>query len=240
MLKLIRFIKEANFSTLSGSLCFFLIMNGGAYIFLFASITGYFINYSELINRLNINTDVKNLLIYLFSNASNMRVNIFLIIFSIYSSSSLYYHFLSVCQILLDRKIDYKFNKRISSIIISLLLMLIISSSIIILSFLPLFFSNRLIYSYIIFILFIILFIYIANVIALQSFSFKKLKKGFLFSFLYVIVFSIGFVIFITLFSNFKAIYGCFSALIIFLFYLYMIINGILIGIRLNWKNIEE
>jgi len=238
--KFISLINGSHSFTLSGALCFFLIMNGGAYIFLFVSLTGYFINYGDIINSLAINIDVKNMLIYLIHNASNMPNNIFLVLFSIYSSSSLYYHFLSSCIILTENKIDYKYNRRIGAVILSLMFIFFIFVVIIILSIFLIFFKNIWGYSLLISIAILLLILYSANSIAFSTFSIKLLKKGIIFSFLYIIIFSLGFYVFIQIFTNFKAIYGYFSAIIIFLFYLYMIVNGLLIGIRINWKNIEE
>jgi uncharacterized BrkB/YihY/UPF0761 family membrane protein len=89
------------------------------------------------------------------------------------------------------------------------------------------------------FIIVICLLIYTLNVVGLNSLNIKKLYKGIIFSYVYFILLTMLFMIYIKTFSNVKIIYGVFSFIIIFMLYIYLISIGLLIGIYINGKNIE-
>ena len=76
--------------------------------------------------------------------------------------------------------------------------------------------------------------LYLINIIAIKEYNIKKIYKGYLFSFVYTIIFTVGFIIYLRLFSNFKIIYGVLSFIFIFCFYIYSICIGLLVGICIN------
>lgn len=236
LLDIFHFVVESKITTLAGSLCFFLLLNGGSYIFLIVSITSFIIDYETIINSLLNDGLIKDLLVYLFKHSSSIQFNIILILTSIYSSSSLYYHFIQAGEVITDYKIDYKYSKRIISVILAFIVIFILFVLSILISILPFLFSNRLIL-YLIAITLFILIIYILNKLILKT-SFKNIKFGLLFTVIYSCIFTFGFVIYLSFFS-FKIVYGYLAVIIIFLFYLYVIMIGILLGIKLNWKKVE-
>ncbi|MGM9969160.1 MAG: hypothetical protein ACI35S_02055 [Anaeroplasma sp.] len=233
-----RFIRESRITTIAGALCFFIILNGGSYIFLFVSLGSLIIDPAILINSLLNEGILKDILLYLFNYNSSIPFNIFLFASSVYSSSSLYYHFIQAGEIITDGKIDYKYNKRITSVLLSLLIIFIFLVLSIVITILPLFKVSEYI-SYLFGLIILILFVYILNKIILKGHSMLKLKYGLIFSVLYVILFSLGYFIYLSIFKNFKIVYGYFSIIIVTLFYLYSILIGVLIGIRINWKILE-
>ena len=86
LLDIFHFVVESKITTLAGSLCFFLLLNGGSYIFLIVSITSFIIDYETIINSLLNDGLIKDLLVYLFKHSSSIQFNIILILTSIYSS----------------------------------------------------------------------------------------------------------------------------------------------------------
>lgn len=76
--------------------------------------------------------------------------------------------------------------------------------------------------------------------ISLHTYKIKDVYLGILFTTGYFILFSIGFGIYLKLFSNFKIVYGILSFFIILFFYIYMVCIGVLLGINLNHLNIKK
>lgn len=241
MMKLIKkiyhFIVDAKIPTLSGSVCFFLLLNGGSYFFLFVSLSSYFLIdlYPYLEEHLEASL-FKDVVLYLFEHNANLSISLFLLISSIYSSSSLYYHFMHVCELITKQPVDNRFSKRLQALVLVPLVLLSAFQFIGLLSVIQMLWGDI---TYLFFMTFILLFIYLLNKIALRRYSVKRLWKGIVFSFLYAVVFSFFFILYLKNFSNFKIVYGLLSFIIIFLFYLYSITIGIFIGIYMNCKNLE-
>ena len=234
--KIYHFVVDPKIPTLSGALCFFLLLNGGSYLFLFVSISSFFfIDYTQYINSLS-DGIVKDIILYLLQYNSNLSISIFLLISSIYSSSSLYYHFMHICEVITKQAIDYKISKRVQALIFVPIALLIGVFFILVISFLQYFYR---IISTIFFMLYLFIVIYLLNKIALRNYNFYNLYKGILFSFLYIVVFSILFGVYLKLFSNFKLVYGVLSTIIISLFYLYVCIIGFFLGLYINCKNLD-
>jgi len=235
--KIYHLVVGTKIPTLSGALCFFILLNGGSYLFLFVSLFSYFpLNVMDVLNSYIVDGLLKEILIYLFEHHSNLSSSIILLATSIYSSSSLYYHFLEACELITKQPVDNRFGKRIQALILVPLMLLLVFIITIGIYILRITLGNAI---YILMLLIILLFIYLLNRIALRGYSIKKLTKGVLFSFLYIIIFSGLFLVYLNIFSNFKIVYGILSFFIVFLFYLYIAIIGILVGIYLNCKNIE-
>ncbi len=235
--KIYHFVVDAKIPTLSGSICFFLLLNGGSYLFLFVSLSSYF--FIDLFPYLETHLEpslFKDIVLYLFEHNSNLSISIFLLISSIYSSSSLYYHFMHVCEVITKQPVDDRFGKRIQALVLVPVVLFLLFLSLGLLSIVQMLLGNI---TYLFFILISFLFIFLLNKIALRRYPFQRLKKGIIFSFLYLFFFSFFFVLYLKVFSNFKIVYGLLSFIIIFLFYLYSIIIGIFIGIYINCKNLE-
>lgn len=234
------FVTDFKIPTLSGALCFFILVNGGSYLFLFVSIIGIFskqfiinnVIYSDFINLLP--DYLKGIFVYLIDHNASIPISLFLFLSSIYSSSSLYYHFLQISEIITKRTASFKFSKRVQAIIFVPIVLIFIYFSIALISYI---YSFNFIYSYLFIVIFLLLILYFLNFLALKRF--KRLYKGIIFSFFYELLFTIGFIIFLRYFNSFKVVYGFFSFFIIFLFYLYISIIGIFLGIYINFKNLE-
>lgn len=227
--------------TLAGSLTFFICLNGGSLLFLYIILSNFLpFSFIDILLEKIEDGNFKDFLSYFFDYQNSISYSVFLIITSVYSASSLYYHLMHISELIGGCALDRSVSKRLSSIISTLIFLVVIflisiGSSIIIFK-LPK-------YSTIIFsltIIFIFLFIiYGINLIALKSYRFKKIYKGAIFTVLYFLIFTIGFFIYLNIFSNFKIVYGVLSFFIILMFYLYILAIGLVLGIYINCKNLD-
>jgi uncharacterized BrkB/YihY/UPF0761 family membrane protein len=229
---------ESKIITLSGSFAFFLFLNGGSYLFLFIALSNYLpFDYRSLIIMNIENNLTKDVLLYFINHNASITYSIFLIITSIYSSSSLYYHFIHISEVLTDKDRN---NKRLKSITVMVIFLTLVSF---ILSLNSIFLTyNYDIYKTVIslsLVLIIFILIYTLNVVGINTLNIKKLYKGMIFSYIYFVLLTIVFLIYLNLFSNMKIVYGIFSFIIVFMLYVYLISIGLLIGIYINGKNIE-
>ena len=230
---------ETKMMTLAGSFAFFLLLNGGSFLFLFIVLSNYLPYDFRSLIILNLEEGaLKEVLLYFIKHNSSLSYSIFLVITSTYSASSFYYHFMHISEnLVLKNKNDNKRIKAITFVIISLVsISLILSITTVFLSY------NYHVYKTIItlsLIVIVLIFIYILNIMGLNTMKLKKIYKGIIFSYSYLLLVTILFLTYIKVFSNFKIIYGLFSFLVIFIFYIYLISIGLLIGILINGKNID-
>ena len=130
-------------------------------------------------------------------------------------------------------------SKRILAIILTIIFTAGLNGITVISTYLMLVFSQ--IYRVILVLTLLVIFIVIitvSNVVALRNYKFKEIYKGIVFTIIYFIIFTIGFLIYIEVFSNFKIVYGVLAFLFILMFYIYCLSIGLIIGIYLNCKKI--
>ena len=241
MMKIIKnfyhLVVDNKLPTLAGALCFFILINGGAFFFLFVNLFSYYLNDIKSVIITNTSNDmIRDLLIYLIEHNANLPYSLFLIITSIYSSSTLYYHILNVSELITKKPISVRLSKRIISLILVPIILIILYIILLVLSVLYTLF--KVVTIVLIFILLLLLIIFF-NIMVLRDYRVKIMIKGIIFSLLYIIVFTLLFIAYLSIFSNFKIVYGILSFFIIFLFYIYNVVIGLLIGAFINWKNIE-
>lgn len=226
-------IVDNKISTLSGALCFFILLNGGSYLFLFSNIASMIIDVSPLIDKLLEDGIIKDIFLYLLRYNSNLNISIVLLIGSLYSSSSLYYHFIHIAEAITKIPINIKFGKRILSLI--LVLIVLIAIFVFVMGLIILESINKVLFYLFLLVGYLLIIIFL-NKLILKN---KSLFNGILFSFIYGIVFTILFILYINIFSSFKIVYGVLSFIIVFLFYLYIMTIGLLMGIYINCKNLD-
>lgn len=240
--RIYHFIMDKKIPTLASAIAFSLIMNGGSFLFLFIILSGLFSNsFQEVILNTFEDGKLKDLIAYFFDYQNNISYSILLVITSIYSASSLYYHLMGIVEYITDTNYNRSVSKRILAIGITILYLLGLNiitlfASEIIVHFNYLYMALSLLLVLLIF----VLTVYVVQVISLKTYSIKKLYKGILFTTIYFIIFTIGFVIYLKLFSNFKIVYGILSFFIILFFYIYVLCIGLLLGINLNHLNIKR
>ncbi len=235
------FVVDKKIPTLAGCLAFNFILNGGSFLFLYIVLSSFFANnFNDLFLANIADGKIKELISYFLSYQNGIPYSIFLLITSLYSASSLYYCLISVVELITQIHYDLSYSKRFLSIMVTIIyliglnLITFISTEIIL-------FLNYLFQILFILLIFIIfcLTIYLVNVVAMRDYHFKRIYKGLIFTILYFIIFTSGFIIYLRLFSNFKIVYGILSFFIILFFYIYVLAIGILLGIYLNYKNIN-
>lgn len=235
------FVVDKKIPTLSGSLAFFVILNGGAFLFLYVALAGALPgSYEQFLLQQVEEGPFKDFLTYLLDYQLNLSYSIFLIGTSLYSASSLYYHLMHIAEIVSGNALKLNISKRIIALFFTILFLVCIHAITFCAAYLMLRFQSLYLPVLLLSILVIlILVIYAVNMSALKTFKAKKLYKGVLFTFIYGVLFTLGFALYLKLFSNFKVIYGIFSFFIILMFYLYVLCIGFVLGIYINCKNLD-
>jgi Predicted membrane protein len=228
--------------TLASAIAFNLIMNGGSFLFLFIILSGLFSNsFQELILNTVEEGKLKDLISYFFDYQTNISYSILLVITSLYSASSLYYHLIGIVEFITETTIPVPVSKRILAIgitiayLFGLNLITLLATELILL-----FHYIYILLSLLLLLIIFITTIYVIQVVSLHTFQIKKLYRGILFTTAYFILFTTGFILYLKLFSNFKIVYGILSFFIILFFYLYILCIGVLLGINLNHLNIKR
>ncbi len=228
--------------TLASAIAFNLIMNGGSFLFLFIILSGLFSNsFQELILNTVEEGKLKDLISYFFDYQTNISYSILLVITSLYSASSLYYHLIGIVEFITETTIPVPVSKRILAIgitiayLFGLNLITLLATELILL-----FHYIYILLSLLLLLIIFIITIYVIQVVSLHTFQIKKLYRGILFTTAYFILFTTGFILYLKLFSNFKIVYGILSFFIILFFYLYILCIGVLLGINLNHLNIKR
>lgn len=239
--RIYHFIMDKKIPTLASAIAFNLIMNGGSFLFLFILLSGLFSNsFHQLLLDTFEDGRIKDLISYFFNYQNNISYSILLVITSLYSASSLYYHLMGIVEFITETKYSISISKRILAIgitiiyLVGLNIITLLASEIIILLN-----SFYMVLSWILLLFVFVLTVYVIQVISLRTYEIKRLYRGILFTTIYFIVFTAGFVLYLSLFSNFKIVYGILSFLIILFFYTYMLCIGVLLGINFNHLNIN-
>ena len=179
--KIYHLLVDTKIITLAASFAFFFCFNSGSYLFLFISLSNYLSFDFRSLTIINLDNGLlKDILLYLINHNTSLTHSLFLVITSIYSSSSLYYHFIHISDLLVDSKIE---NKRLKSITVTLIFLFLVSM---IFSGVSVFLSyNYQIYKTIIsisVIVIIFLVVYMLNVIGMNTLKISRLYTGVLFS----------------------------------------------------------
>ena len=232
---------KKSYSTLSGSIAFFLIINGGSLAYLILYISNLFDFKFEVANKtiMTFLSRIENNIDY-----SNVIFTIFFIATSIYGASSLFFHLLKTGEMIYE-EINDKFTliKRLTAIIFLTATLFIIELFFILIVIGKHFFSNLFwqILKYII-LLFLpyVISICINFFITPHSVKFKEINKGALFTTLFWYIITIGFTIYVNIFTNYKAIYGALTFFIVFMIWVYLLAQGLVIGVILNFYEKEK
>lgn len=234
-------LMKKSYSTLSGAIAFFLIINGGsvAYLILFIS------------NLLNFDIQIENKTIMQFLNnikqnmsTSNNFFTIFFIITSIYGASSLFFHLLKTGEMIYEET-NSKFTiiKRFTAIIFLFATIFIVE-----LFFILLFLGENLFSTIFWSVLRFIIFLFVPYILSVcinffitpHKVRFKEIKRGAFITTIFWYVITISFAIYINIFSNYKMIYGALTFFVVFMIWLYLLSQGLVIGIIFNYYEKEK
>lgn len=231
---------KKSYSTLSGAIAFFLIINGGsiAYLLLFLS---KILNFTIVVSNDTINNFIRG--IEVNTDTSNVFA-IFFLITSIYGASSLFFHLIKSGEIIYEEN-NAKFTviKRLSAIIFLTATLFIIESVIILI-----FLGNNIFKNVLWNILKYIIFFAVPYLIAVcinffitpHSVKFVDINTGAIITTVFWYIITICFALYISIFKNFKAIYGALSFFIVFMIWIYLLAQGLVIGIIINFYKKEK
>ncbi len=241
------YVREKKYTTLSGGISFFLLLNGGASLFLFLIIIQ--------LSQVNIDNiylyfpkEVKVFLETFISSANfNTGFSIFFLFTIFYSSSGLFYQLIEVGEIIYRKhRIQRGYKKRIIAWLGMVILFIVIIFSVLFLSvFLNIFnyiqsgFIKVLVNNIVIIILPTILILYLNYFVPPLKTKFKEIMYGVLFTTIFWIIVNYAFQIYINYFFSLNSLYGALSFLIITMLYIYVLVNGLIIGFILNFKFLE-
>ena len=232
---------KKSYSTLSGAIAFFLIINGGSIAYLIIYIS----------NLLSIDLSIESRTIMNFLNGIKNNINnsnnllaIFFIFTSIYGASTLFFHLVKAGEMIYE-EVNDKFTiiKRLTAIIFLIFTIFIIESFFILLVLGKSIFSNifwQLLKFVIILIVPYLIAVCINFFITPHSVKFKEINKGALFTTVFWYIITIGFTVYINIFTNYKAIYGALTFFIVFMIWIYLLAQGLIIGIILNYYEKEK
>ncbi len=239
-------INRRNYSTLAGAIAFFFIVNGGSIVFL----TLIFLKYFNIEITLNTGAEVNQLeriglYIYETSKSLTASYSFFFVLTSIWSSSTLFFHLIKTGEFIYDfKRKKYGLITRIGSIILVLVFLVLLLCCVIlflILAYLSQIIKIKLIFKIIQILLGIIvpftIVVYFNLLVPPVRIPFKKQLKGSLFTILFWIIATIGFLIYIKVFVNFKVVYGTLTFVIIFMLWIYLLSQGLIIGLMINYEN---
>lgn len=234
-------LMKKSYSTLSGAIAFFLIINGGSLLYLTIFISRIldieFVIGENYLYRIvsNIENSV---------NINDFLYNIFFIIASVYGASTLFFHLLKVGEnIYVEVNEKFSLVKRISAVLFLVAMLLIFELFFILLLLGKNTFESVYwhIFRWCVFILTPYIIVVCINFfITPHQVRFKEIKKGSLFTTLFWFVATLLFNIYLKIFTNYKAIYGAVSFFIIFMIWIYLMAQGLVIGFIINFYEKEK
>lgn len=243
--ELILLIFDKRFTTLAGSISFFFLINGGTALYLAVII----------LQALNIKIDISTLayipesilsVINYFLNNTNYGTgySVLFIGTSIWGASNLFYQMILTGEIIYEQRREQKgFIKRMLSIVFMLVFILLFVGSWFLLSLFQFLlntiqsgFASIFVRNLVIFMLPFLLLLYIYIFIPPVKPSVKKALPGTIFTTFYWFISTYFFGLYIKYFSNLDQIYGALALLLIFMLYLFILTNGLIIGFIINFK----
>lgn len=243
IINLYRKISNKSYSTLAGSIAFFLIINGGSVFFLIINICnnlGYdifnYINFDYLPQQVN---ELINIMYY---ESSKSNYSFFYISTSIISGSTLFYHLIKTTEILYETKAtEINLLNRAFSVFLVIIFLVVIVLSFILFLILNLltkhsFLNNILKFFTMFFIPFLII-LFIQKTTTPIFNKIYQIIKGVLFSTFFWFASTIIFSIYLSIFLNYKNSFGAVSFFIVFMIWIYLLSQGLIIGYIINYNN---
>ncbi len=242
-------ISLKKYTTIAGTLVFFLIMSIVPLAFWLTLIIGKLPIDTEKILNLSVFASVENILLYVQKEASNATTgaSIILIFTTLYSSTNLFYQMRRSGEIIYDfHREKQGLRIRLSALLLLVIVMATVVSFLILFALGSFFFSRwlsrtwELIADYalltgIAFLLVLILNMYICP----HKAKVRRFLPGTIATVLAWIVAVIGFSVYLRI-SNMHRLYGALSAVIVFMLWLYMLMICFIVGVILNSEKIGK
>lgn len=232
-----KLVSNKNYSTLSGAIAFFLVANCGsiAYLTIFIS------------KLLNVDIPFINLEIFKFFDFvelsyadNNYLYTIFFICTSVIGASTMFFHLLKTGEMIYDEENGrFTIFKRLTAIVFLAAFLIIIETFIIIFT-LSKGLLNNLLWQIIKYALFafvpLLIAVCINFFITPHKVKISEILTGSIITTFSWYLVTILFTIFINIFKNFKAIYGAITVFVVFMVWVYLLAQGLVIGVIINEK----
>lgn len=237
-----KYCKNKRYDTLAGTLSFFFILSFVPILYLCLSL------YVKIASKLNLELSIPSVIANYISFDLNASVSILFILTTIYSASKFFTQLKKAGEIVYDvKKPRVTLKTQFISCVIVILLMVIVSAGLLLISigntYLKYAWAKLLlnILTLASFLLMLYGFLCLINKTACQlDCKIKELNRGILFSMIYITIVSTVFIIYITFFANYEKLYGVFSTIVIAFLYVFLMMQGIVMGIISNEKRIRN
>lgn len=251
MKKIMRFwkmISAKNFSTLGGAISFFFIINGGSVVFLVIVFFNLMnIDMKSVVSSMNPNGQIDTIISYIYNTSYGISrsYSFFFVLTSLWSSSSLFFHMIRAGEIIYQKKrTKYGLLTRLFAVISVIIFLVLLLCCMLVILLSKIILDNiKFRVLYVVFqiamgliIPFVIILFFNIFVPPIKM-TFKGTLKGGLFTILFWILTTIAFVIYLNLFANFKIVYGALTFIIIFMIWIYLLCQGLIIGLIINFEN---
>lgn len=239
----IKYFSDKRFSTLAGTLVYFLLMSVTPFLFWLALLVGN-VDFSHIISH-EFFTAVAPVLQYLQTSAAGAAssAGIILVLTSLWSSTNFFYHLRRSGEIIYDSRINRGgFSLRLSSLlaVFSTIIMVALAAAVPFLSYnvlqniMPDFVAQCISLVFVTMLAFFVA--YFLNVFACPyKLGFDNTMPGVMLTVTLWLLCAVGFSIYLT-FANPQKLYGAIAAVIVFLFWCYLMVNSLVIGIIYNGK----
>lgn len=234
------YLKSKRYDTLAGTLSFYFVLCIIPLLYLSLSL------YLRLGKVLHLETPLPEIISQVVDFDLHAGVSIFFLLTTIYSASSLFLHLRRTGEIIYGIKKPQKsIRSRIFSCFIVILSMFIVAFAMLGLSIVEKMLADlstiiifRIITASLLYLLLFAFLVLINQYATTKKLSFKQMKKGVIFTILYITIVSIIFFLYVTLLANYTFLYGYLSTAIIVLLYIYFMMKGVVAGIIINQKNL--
>lgn len=238
-----KYFSDKRYSTISGTLVYFLLMSVTPFLFWLALLAGN-VDFA-LIMPEEVFSAVSPILAYLQSAAHNATgsAGIILLLTSLWSSTNFFYHLKRSGEIIFDTDAPKSgFKLRIKSLfaVLGAILLIALTAAVPIftsgvLAFIMPFYLAQLI-TFIFLIMFAFFIAYFLNVFACpRRLGFENTVGGVILTVILWIIFAVGFTFYLR-FADPQKLYGAIAAVIVFLLWSYLMINSLVVGIMYNAK----
>jgi len=244
--KLWRCLGEKNYTTLAGTMSFFFILSGLPLLFLVSMILSRFTYTLDLdAAPVYIPPEIINIVNYMQNFDRFSAYSIFVIVAALYSGSHIFFQLIKSGELIYGQKkiVRRKIFTRILALLSVVVFLAIIFSLMIILSIsdawlLDIFGSYiSIIIKYLMIAIVPFILLLLINKVAVPvPIKLKQTIPGAAFTLLFWLVSSFIYSVYINFFSNLSAIYGALAFIIVAFLWVYLLMNGLIIGIIINHK----
>ncbi len=230
-------------STLSGAIVFFAILGIVPITYIISVILSIFGTEIEIINKIFSYKEFNEIASYLTETAIKMgtRGNIFIFLVALYSSANIFYHLRQSGEMIFNCNNKSTILNRIITILLTFITVLIFALALAFyVAVIPVLYNllggyistliNVIVGISSVFIMSLLINYYVCP----YKLKLYEVYKGALLTTVFSFVMSFLFFIYIRKFSNFNEVYGKIATVIVFLSWLYLMVNGLFKGILLN------